>query len=70
MTPEFIHVRHSISKGLELIYVAVTITDSNCRWASPGKAVDAGCTLRTVLSLVLVIRSGPADPTPSSEESG
>jgi hypothetical protein len=63
--------RHSISKGLELIYVAVTITDStteyyicpHCRSALPGKAVDAGCTLRTVLSLLLVLQSGPADPT-------
>ena len=70
MTPDYVHVRHSISKGLELIYVAVTFTDStteyykcpHCRSALPGKAVDAGCTLRTVLSLLLVLRSSPADP--------
>ncbi len=62
-----------MSKGLELIYAEVTITDSttkyyicaHCRSALPGKVVDAGCTLRTVLSLLLVLRSGPADPAMS-----
>jgi hypothetical protein len=60
------------SKGSQLCCeLAVTITDStteyykcpHCRSALPGKAVNAGCTLRTVLSLLLVLRSGPADPS-------